>query len=68
MTVDIKNSSGVTVVSTLPSIDANEWNSDTGTKPVFSTAEFNRGDIVRFDITAAGTGAKGLIFTFLGKQ
>jgi hypothetical protein len=66
VTVDINNSAGTTIMTTKPSIDASESTSDTGTAPVFATSDFVRGDITLFDIDAAGTGAKGLIFTFLG--
>lgn len=55
---------GWDILSTRPIIDANEWNSSTGTAAVVDTASshdvLTTGDRLRFDIDTAGTGAKGL--------
>ena len=64
VTVDAKIGA-TSIFSTLPSIDANEDTSLTGTAAVLSTASVTKGQIVKFDITAAGTGAKGLIVTIV---
>lgn len=60
VTVDM-NDSGGSVFTTLPSIDATEATSITGTAAVLDgTVSFVRGDKFTFDIDAAGTDAKGL--------
>lgn len=60
VTVDM-NDSGGSVFTTLPSIDATEATSLTGTNAVLDgTVAFVRGDKFTFDIDAAGTDAKGL--------
>ena len=60
VTVDM-NDSGGSVFTTLPSIDAGEATSLTGTAAVLDgTVSFVRGDKFTFDRDAAGTDAKGL--------
>lgn len=60
VTVDM-NDSGGSVFTTLPSIDATEATSLTGTNAVLDgTVSFLRGAKFTFDIDAAGTDAKGL--------
>lgn len=54
------NKNGSTVLSTRPSIDANESTSLTGTAAVISSASFVKGDIFTFDIDDSGTSAEGL--------
>ena len=64
VTADAKIGS-TSIFSTLPSIDANEDTSLTGVAAVVSTTALTKGQKVTFDITAAGTGAKGLIMTIV---
>jgi len=62
VTVDIKKN-GATIFSTLLTIDANEKTSVTATTPCVLSATpttFADDDEITFDITVAGTGAKGL--------
>lgn len=54
---------GTTIFSAAPSIEANEDTSLTGTAGTLSTTAATKGQIMLFDIDAAGTGAKGLIAT-----
>jgi hypothetical protein len=66
VTVDI-NKNGVTVLSTELSIDATEKTSTTAATPaVISVSAIADDDELSIDISAAGTGAKGLIVTLLG--
>lgn len=64
VTIDAKISA-TSIFSTLPTIDASEDSSLTGTAAVLSTTSLTKGQIIKFDITAAGTGAKGLIVTVM---
>lgn len=64
VTVDAKIGA-TSIFSTLPTIDASESTSLTGTGAVVSTTALTKGQIVTFDITAAGTGAKGLIVSIM---
>ena len=58
-TFDI-HSSGATIFSTLPTIDANEFTTDTAAAaPVLSVTTINKGAKVELFIDGAGTGAKG---------
>jgi hypothetical protein len=63
VTVDAKLGA-TSLFATLPSIQASEDTSLTGTPAVIETAGsinvLSKGDIVKFNLTAAGTGAKGL--------
>ena len=62
-TVDI-DKNGVSIFSTLLSIDANEKTSTTAATPaVLSTTTFADDDEITMDISTAGTGAKGLKVT-----
>lgn len=62
-TVDI-DKNGVSIFSTLLSIDANEKTSVTAATPaVLSTTTFADDDEITMDVTTAGTGAKGLKVT-----
>lgn len=54
---------GVDLFTTNPSIDATETTNLTGTLAALGTTALTKGDIILFDIDAAGTGAKGLIVT-----
>lgn len=66
VTVNIKKN-GTTVLSTALSIDATEKTSTTAATPaVISTSAISDDDELSVDITAAGTGAKGLIVTLIG--
>lgn len=66
VTIDVKVG-GVSRLSTLLTIDANENTSYTAAVPaVFSNPVFTKGQIVVFSITAAGTGAKGLKLGIFG--
>lgn len=66
--VDI-NVNGSTILSTKLSIDANEKTSVTAATPaVISGPNVADDDEIKFDIDAAGTGAKGLIVTLIGKR
>jgi hypothetical protein len=59
-TVDIKKN-GTSIFSTLLTINANQTTSVTATTAaVLSTTSFSDNDEITFDITVAGTGAKGL--------
>ena len=62
-TVDI-DKNGVSIFSTLLSIDANEKTSVTAATPaVLSTSTFADDDEITMDVSTAGTGAKGLKVT-----
>jgi hypothetical protein len=66
VTVDIKKN-GTTVLSTDLSIDATEKTSTTAATPaVISVPSISDDDELSIDITAAGTGATGLIVTLIG--
>jgi hypothetical protein len=68
VTTDIKKA-GSTIFSTLPSIGASQDTSLTGSgsvAAVLSTTSFSKGDKITVDITAAGTGAKGLKAALIG--
>lgn len=66
VTVDIKKN-GTTVLSTALSIDATEFTSVTAATPaVISDDSIGDDDLLTIDITAAGTGAKGLIVSLIG--
>lgn len=66
VTVDIKKN-GTTVLSTALSIDASEKTSTTAATPaVISTSAVADDDELSISITAAGTGAKGLLVTLIG--
>lgn len=66
VTVDIKKN-GTTMLSTLLSIDASEKTSVTAATPaVISVSSVADDDEITIDITAAGTGAKGLMVTLIG--
>ena len=66
VTIDAKVG-GVSVLSTLLTIDATETTSYTAAVPaVFSNPSFTKGQVVVFSITTAGTGAKGLKIGILG--
>ena len=66
VTLDVKVG-GVSRLSTLLTIDANESTSYTAAVPaVISNAEFTKGQLVVVSITTAGTGAKGLKFGIRG--
>lgn len=64
-TVQIRNQTdAVNILSTALTIDANEWTSYTAAAAAVIDAtkdDVATGDIIRVDVTAAGTGAKGLI-------
>lgn len=64
VTVDAKIG-GTSIFSTLPSIDPNEDASLTGVAAVVSTTSLTKGQIIKFDVTSAGTGAKGLVITIV---
>lgn len=66
-TVQMKNlganplNAGTNVLSTAATIDVNEFNSmNAATQPVIGSGLLASGDILRVDITAIGTGTKGL--------
>lgn len=68
-TVDIKIN-GITLLSTLITIDNNEKTSLTAaTQPVIAAAMANiaNDDIITFDVTQAGTSPAGLIVTIIGE-
>jgi hypothetical protein len=68
VTVDIKES-GTTILSTALSIDATEKTSTTAATPaVISDAALADDAEITIDITAAGTGAKGLKVTLIGTR
>lgn len=68
VTVDV-NKNGVSIFSTVITIDANEETSLTAaTAAVLSTLTFVKGDKITVDIDGAGTGAKGLKLYFLGTR
>jgi hypothetical protein len=68
VTVDIKKN-GVSILSTLLSIDASEKTSTTAaTAAVLSSTSFANDDEITIHITAAGTGATGLKVAILGYQ
>ncbi len=65
VTMDLKES-GTTVLSTLPSIDASEKTSLTGTPAVISDANLADDAEMTAEVTAAGTGAKGAKMILIG--
>lgn len=66
VTVDIKEA-GTTILSTALSIDASEKTSTTAATPaVISDADLADDAEMTFDVTAAGTGAKGLKVKLIG--
>lgn len=66
-TVDI-NKNGASIFSTLLTIDANEDTSLTAATPaVISTTSFAAGDKITVDIDVAGTNAKGLKVSLIGR-
>ncbi len=67
VTVDAKIGA-TSIFSTNPTIDANEDTSLTGTAAALTTTALTKGQIVKFDITAAGTGSKGLIVTLVTRR
>lgn len=68
VTVDV-NEDGVSVLSTKLSIDASEKTSTTAaTAAVISDATIADDAELKFDIDAAGTGAKGLMVTLIGTK
>lgn len=68
VTVDIKES-GTTILSTALSIDASEKTSTTAATPAaISDAALADDAEITVDITAAGTGAKGLKVTLIGTR
>ena len=70
VTVDIERN-GITIFSTLLTIDANEDTSDTGSIPyVFDSGEttWAKGDKIVFNIDTDGTDAKGLKITLIVKK
>jgi hypothetical protein len=68
VTVDIKKN-GVSIFSTLLTIDANELTSLTAATPfVFASNSFANDDQITIDITTAGTNAKGLKVMFIGTR
>lgn len=68
VTVDI-NKNGTTILSTKLSIDANEKTSVTAaTAAVISDTSIADDDELTFDIDAAGTNAKGLVVTIIGRR
>ncbi len=67
VTVDV-NKSGSTILSTKPSIEANEDTSLSGTIAVISTPASVKGSVFTADIDAAGTGAKGLKLVIVGHR
>lgn len=67
VTVDI-NEGGASILSTKLTIDANEKTSTTAATPaVISDATLADDAEITFDIDTAGTGAKGLKVTIIGK-
>jgi hypothetical protein len=67
-TFDVKNN-GVTIFSTKPTIDANEFGTDTAaTSAVITATTLNRYDVLTFFIDGAGTGAKGCKAWILGNK
>lgn len=65
-TVDIKKN-GVSILSTLLTIDNNETTSVTAaTQAVLSTNAITNDDIITFDVTQAGVGPVGLIVSLIG--
>ena len=68
VTVDVKEG-GVSVFSTLPTIDANEKTSTTAaTAPVISDASIADDAEITLDITTAGTDAAGLKLWLIGTR
>jgi hypothetical protein len=70
ITVDIKKN-GVTMLTTLITIDATEKTSETAATPAVidataGVADIADGDEITADITVAGTEAAGLIVTLVG--
>lgn len=65
---DIRVKGGSTIFSTPPSIDASEDTNLTGTVAVLSTTALTKGQILLFDISSAGTGAKGLVCAMIGHR
>jgi len=67
-TIDIKKN-GVSILSTLLTIDAGEKTSATAATPaVISDANLSADDEITFDVTTAGTGAKGLKVWLAGRS
>ena len=65
----VVNKAGATIFSTNPSVGASQDTSLSGTgsvQAVLSTTSFAKGDKMTVDISAAGTGAKGLKITLIG--
>jgi hypothetical protein len=68
VTVDVKKN-GVSIFSTLLTIDANELTSLTAATPyVFSSNSFSNDDSITINITTAGTNASGLKVAFIGTR
>ncbi len=68
VTIDIKEA-GVTIFSTLLTIDINELTSVTAAvAAVISDAALAADALITIDVTIAGTGAKGLKVTLIGRQ
>lgn len=65
VTVDM-NKNGSTMTSTPASVQATEFDSATGVSPTMTDPDFVDGDVITWDIDAAGTDAKGLIVTVTG--
>jgi hypothetical protein len=61
------NESGVSILSTKITIDANEFSSyDATTPPIISDANLARNSEITIDIDTAGTGAKGAKVFLIG--
>ena len=68
VTIDVK-AGGVSILSTLINVDATQKTSTTaGTQPVIGTAAIADDAEVTVDITAAGTGAKGVKVYLIGRK
>lgn len=65
VTVDM-NKNASTMTSTPASIQVSEFDSATGVSPTMTDPDFVDGDVITWDIDAAGTDAKGLIVTVTG--
>lgn len=67
VSVQVKKN-GTSLLSTVLSIDASEVSSLTAATPgvIAGAPSIVQGDLITIDITASGTGAKGLIVTLLG--
>ncbi len=65
-TINVRKNN-TTIFTTKVTIDANEKTSVTAATPhILSTTAIADDDLIEIDIDVAGTGAKGLIVTFLG--